>query len=405
VTNSSVNILKQAIADKGLSWSQFADYCGIIYGELLGWLMRTYLPDQQTVRLVSNAANLDEPDILARVEKDRQTILAWAKKIVLQAGIDDVRTIRQIPGGRNFVFAVNEEWILKVACDELGEDQQLLREQAIYEFLARHREIPAAEFGGAGSEPTLWLVIRKVDGLPLEQLWTNITHEAIHEVSPVLSPDRSGQALRSITKHQRSEQRHDVCFQLGQLMAHLHALPCEELRGNQHIFFYTSTTWSKLVLEGISNVLRALRESARYSQSQMKELEEFIVAHESVLDFDFRPALLFGDYYDMHICLVQHQDGYYISGMFDFGEVMVGEPSWEFVYVNNSFLHQSPDYIAAFRKGYETMLPFPILSLERLTLYTIWANRDIDVWHSDCESFGSSRSLVAAAQEYWRHWL
>jgi len=377
VTNFSLDILKQAIANKGLSWPQFADYCGIIYGELQSWLMRTYLPDQQTVQSVSRAANLDETEMLARVEEDRRAIFAWATNIVLRAGIGDVRTIRQIPGGRNFVFAVNEEWALKVACDELGEAQQLLRGQAIYKLLARHQEIPAAELVGAGSTPTLWLVTRKVDGLPLERLWANMTHE----------------------------QRHDVCFQVGQLMARLHALLCEELRSSQHIPFYTSTTWAKVVTDGVSEVLRSLCESARYSQSQMKELEKFIVAHEGVLDFDFRPALLFGDYYDMHVCLVQRQDGYYISGMFDFGEVMVGEPSWEFVDANYSFLHQSPDYIAAFRKGYETTLPFPMLSLERLTLYTIWANQNIDVWHSACESFGSSRSLVAAAQEYWRHWL
>jgi len=375
--SSSVDILKQTIADKGLSWSQFADYCGIIYGELQSWLMRTYLPDQQTVQSVSRAANLDETEMLARVEEDRRAIFAWATNIVLRAGIGDVRTIRQIPGGRNFVFAVNEEWALKVACDELGEAQQLLREQAIHELLARHQEIPAAELVGAGSTPTLWLLTRKVNGLPLERLWANMTHE----------------------------QRRDVCFQVGQLMARLHALPCEELRSSQHIPFYTSTTWAKVVTEGVSEVLCSLRESAQYSESQMKELERFIVAHENALNFDFRPALLFGDHYDMHVCFIRRQSGYSIAGMFDFGEVMVGEPSWEFAYANCWFLHQSPEYIAAFRKGYETILPFPMLSLERLTLYTIWADQGIDVWRSGRGPFSASTSLVTEAQEYWRHWL
>lgn len=291
--------------------------------------------------------------------------------------IGDVRTIRQILGGRNFVFAVNEEWILKVACDELGERQQLLREQAIYQLLAHHREIPVAELVEAGSSPTLWLMMRKVDGLSLECLWKNMTRE----------------------------QKCDVCFQVGQLMARLHALPCEELSDNQYIPFYISTTWAKVVTESVSGVLCSLRESIRYSETQIKELERYIVAHESALDFDFQPALLFGDHYDMHVCFMRRQGGYFITGMFDFGECMVGEQSWDFVYANYSLLYQSPDYIAAFRKGYETTLPFPMLSLEQLTLYTIWANQAIDVWREDRESFDVSTSLVLAAQEYWRHWL
>ncbi len=377
MANSSVDILKQIMVDKGLSWPQFADYCGIIYGKLLGWLTRTYLPDQQTVRSVSSAVNFDETDMLARVAEDRRAVFAWATNIVSETGIGDVRTIRQMPGGRNFVFAVNEEWVLKVACDELGEAEQLLREQAISEFLARHQEIPAPELVGTGNAPTLWLLTHKVNGLPLERLWTNMAHE----------------------------QKRDVCFQVGQLMASLHALPCEELCSLQHIPFYNSTTWAKIVTEGISEVLRSLHESAQYSEPQVKELERYIVAHENMLDFDFRPALLFGDHYDTHVCFVRHQGSYSIAGMFDFGSIIVGEPSWEFVYVNCSFLHQSPEYVAAFRKGYETTLPFPMLSLERLTLYTIWGNQGIDVWCADRESFDTSTSLVATVQEYWRHWL
>ena len=187
-------------------------------------------------------------------------------------------------------------------------------------------------------------------------------------------------------------------------MASLHTLPCEELRGNRYVCFYNSTTWGKLVTEGIWETLRLLHQSAKYHESQTKELEKYIVNHKSTLDFDFYPVLLFCEY-DIHICFMQRQSGYSIAGMFDFGSVMVGEPSWDFVFVNFSFLHQSPDYIAAFRKGYETMFTFPTLSLERLVLYTIWADQYIEVWHSDRESSGAPTSLVAGAHEYWRHWI
>ena len=309
--------------------------------------------------------------------KDRQAVFAWAIDIALQAGLSDVRTIRQIPGGRNFVFVVNGEWILKVACDELDEAQQLLREQAIYRLLAHHQEIPMAELAKSGSAPKPWLMIRKVDGQPLGDLWTDMTHE----------------------------QRCDACLQVGQLMARFHSLPFEELYHSPYIHSYANTTWAKVATEGTWEVVRLLCESVIYNKAQIEDLQRFIVAHESVLGLDFRPSLLFGDHYDMHVCFVRYQCAYSIAGIFDFGEVMVGEPSWDFVYANCSFLHRSSDYIASFRKGYETISHFPMLLLERLTLYTIWADKGIDVWHEYRESSIASKSLVASAQEYWRHWF
>ena len=374
---SSADILKQIIADEGLSWPQFAAHCGISYGQLLGWLTQTYLPDKQVVRCVVKNIDLDEADVLARVAKDRQAVLAWATNIMLQTGLSDVGTIKQIPGGRNFVFVVNGESVLKVACDELGEAQQLLREQAIYGLLAHNPGILAAELIEAGDVPRPWLMVRKVAGQPLEHLWANMTHK----------------------------QKRNSCLQVGQLMARLHCLPCEGLCYSSCIPFYNTAMWSKVATQGVWEIMRLLCESSTYSKSETEDLQRFIVAHEGVLDLAFRPSLLFGDHYDMHVCFVRLQDGYSIAGMFDFGEVMVGEPSWDFVYANCSFLHQSPDYITAFRKGYETMLSFPTLSLERLTLYTIWANKGIDIWHEYRESSNASRSLIAAAQKYWCHWL
>ncbi len=159
--DSSADILKQVIADKGLSWPQFAVHCGISYGQLLGWLTQTYLPDEQAVRCAAKAIDLDEADVLARVAKDRQAVLAWATNIVLQTGLSDVRTIKQIPGGRNFVFVVNEESVLKVACDELGEAQQLLREQAIHDLLAHNPGILAAELIEAGDVAEAEDLVRK----------------------------------------------------------------------------------------------------------------------------------------------------------------------------------------------------------------------------------------------------
>lgn len=375
--DSSADILKQVIADKGLSWSQFADLCGISYGQLLGWLTQTYLPDKQIVRCVAKAMDLDEANILAGVAKDRQAVLVWATDIVLQAGLSDVRTIKQLPGGRNFVFMVNGENVLKVACDELGEAQQLLREQATHGLLAHDPGIPAAELIKAGDLPRPWVMVRKVAGHPLTYLWAKMTHE----------------------------QKRNSCLQVGQLMARLHSLSPEGLRYSAHIPFYDTATWAKVATEEIRAAMRLLCKSSTYSKSEIEDLQRFIAAHENVLDLDFRPSLLFGDHYDMHVCFVQRQDGYTITGMFDFGEVMIGESSWDFVYANCSFLHQSSDYITAFRKGYEAILDFPTLSLERLTLYTIWANKGVGVWHKYRESSNASGSLVAAAQEYWRHWL
>ena len=62
--SSSADTLKQIIADKSLSWPQFAVYCGISYGQLLGWLTQTYLPDNQTVRRVAKVTDLDETDMI-----------------------------------------------------------------------------------------------------------------------------------------------------------------------------------------------------------------------------------------------------------------------------------------------------------------------------------------------------
>ena len=207
---SSADILKQIIADKGLSWPQFAAHCGISYIQLFRWLTRTYLPGKQVVRCVVKATDLDEADMLARVAKDRQAVLAWATNIVLQTGLRDVRTIKQIPGGRNFVFEVNGEWVLKVVCDELGEVQQLLREQAIRGLLAYNREIPAAELLETGDIPRPWLMTRKVAGRPLTYLWAKMTHE----------------------------QRCNACLQIGQLTGRLQSLPSESLRCSTHIPFY-----------------------------------------------------------------------------------------------------------------------------------------------------------------------
>ncbi len=375
--NSSVDVLKQAIADEGLSWPQFADYCGVNYSKLLGWLTRTYLPDKRTVQSVSRTIHLNETDMLALVDEDKRVILAWATEIAWQAGIDDVLTIRQIPGGRNFVFAVNDKWMLKVACDELGEAGQLLREQAIYDLLMCYQDIPVAELIGSGSTPVPWLIIRKINGLPLERLWTDISYE----------------------------QKCDMCFQIGQLVAHLHTLPYSKLLGNVHIPIYTSSTWAEFVIEGIWDVLHSLNESVRYGKSQVKELEKYVANHKSTLYSDFQPVLLFNEHYDMHVCFTQYRSGYSIAGMFDFGSVMVGEPSWDFVYANCSFLHRSPDYVTAFREGYETILSFPVFSLERLALYTVWANQGVNVWNEDCESFDAETSMVTVIQEYWYRWL
>jgi aminoglycoside phosphotransferase (APT) family kinase protein len=374
---SSADILKQIIANKGLSWPQFAAHCGISYGQLLGWLMRTYLPDKKAIRSVIRATNLNEADMLARVAKDRQAVLTWATNIALQAGLSEVRTIKQIPGGRNFVFEVNGEWVLKVVCDELGEVQQLLREQAIRGLLAHNRGIPAAELLETGDIPRPWLMTRKVAGRPLTYLWAKMTHE----------------------------QRCNACLQIGQLMGRLQSLPSESLRCSTHIPFYNNATWARIATEGIWEATHSLCESLASSKSGTEDLQRYIVAHESVLGLDFRPSLLFNENYDMHVCFVRRRDSYSISGMFDFGEVMVGEPSWDFVYANCLFLHQSPDYIIAFRKGYETILDFPALSLERLTLYTIWADRGISVWDGYLESPNASGSLLAVAQQYWSHWF
>jgi len=375
---SSVNILKQVIADKGFSWNEFAEYCGIGYKQLLDWLTCIYLPDMSTMRSVSQAIGLEEADIVVRVTEERQALYEWAKSIILQSDIGEVYSIRQIPGGRNFTFEVNGELILKVSCDELGESEQLIREKTIYELLlADHPEFPVAKLVSSGDFPTQWLIRHKINGLSLENLWSNMVHK----------------------------QKCEVCFLIGQLMARFHDLPCENLYSNQYIPIYSSMDWKDFITDGISKVLQLLYESVQYDEFQIKELENFVTDHESILNFDFRYALLFGDHYDTHVYLTKRQDNYYIVGMFDFGSVMVGDPSWDFVYANISFLHRSPDYIVAFRKGYETVLPFPILLLEKLTLYTMCADQGIDVWFANQSPPDNATSMLVSAQEYWHCWL
>jgi len=202
--------------------------------------------------------------------------------------------LRRSDQGENIIFFVDDSYVIKIYEPSRAGHS---REKAALEF-AHGRlgiETPAIVHSGE-VEGLAYLVMTRLTGVPMREVWASIgTQERIEIVS------RLGVALREM---------------------HSHPAPgCDSTLKRDWLGF----------MEGQARMAVERQRDCGANTEWLESLPTYIAARLSLLPVDAELVLLHGDVHPGNLLLTRADGHWRITGLFDFGDSLIGFHEYEFV--------------------------------------------------------------------------
>jgi hygromycin-B 7''-O-kinase len=263
------------------------------------------------------AVSLPEPGSFEQFEAFRTNPPLW-----LPAALDiarghslDCSDIHVFPNGSNLVVALGRKLILKIY-------PPLLRHQ----FVAELATLPLLE--GRLSVPTPKVVVEgERDGWPY-LVMTRMQGVTGEDAWPALPEDQKERVLR----------------QIGGLIAEAQRAPAGEL-------IELEPRWDRFWPKQIQGC-RARHERLGLPQRYLDGLDEYIRDAESLIPSEVSPVLLTGEYIPENFLLRESSEGWELSALIDFGDVMTGWGEYDLVGPSTFMAGGEPGRIKNLLRGY-----------------------------------------------------
>lgn len=224
---------------------------------------------------------------------------------------------RAFSDGTNLVAAVAGRIVVKIFPPFLR--HQWESERRFLQAVPCDRiRIPIPALLASGIRPDGWpyVIVSLLPGASLEAVWGTFSHF------------EKARALEAI----------------GTVMAEVHALPAGDLR-------QLPPEWNSFFAAQVAGC-RARHVRLGLPSKLLPELDDFIQATLPLLSTDFTPRILTGEYTPFNLMAQQGREGWVLSGMIDFGDVMVGPAEYDLLGPSVFLAEGDRDLVRALFRGY-----------------------------------------------------
>ncbi|GAC1350879.1 MAG: aminoglycoside 3'-phosphotransferase/choline kinase family protein [Ktedonobacteraceae bacterium] len=182
-----------------------------------------------------------------------------------------------------------------------------------------------------------YLVMSRVPGVYLSEVWDTLEQE---------------NQLRIVTE-------------LGEVVAHLHALPTKNLP-------LLEANWPEFVATRVKNCLQRHSEQG-VSDYWLQQIPKYLEYASPLYPPDFTPAIVSGDIHQHHLLAHQQEYGQWrLTGLFDFDDARIGFHEYDLAAAGLFMMADNPTLLRAFLLAYgyaETDIDEPLS--HRLMAYTL----------------------------------
>ncbi len=222
--------------------------------------------------------------------------------------------------GTNAVFIVDRRYVVKIYAPFCHGDFDL--ERVLYPAIAQCTHIPTPRLltQGVLSDEVDWpyIIISWLPGRP------------IREVRQHISPRRQAGLAHS----------------LGEMIAELHAVPLEQIKGSG----LQEQNWATWVQKRFARCVEDIRREGILPESVLAE----IPAALAQVSTDGEPLMLLnGDLTEDHLLLEEQEGGWRISGLIDLGDALIGCRAYEWTALWFGALNMNQDCFRSFMQGYD----------------------------------------------------
>lgn len=216
------------------------------------------------------------------------------------------------------VYGLGERAVLKLF--PAAEREHFDTERRALGFLHGKLPIATPDLLAHGEDgPWLWLLMSRIRGAPLADVWTQLDVAA----------------------------RERVMRQAGEALAALHALPLHGLPLDG--LNAAATPWAEFIADRHAHCVQRQRD-AGLAEPWLERIAHWLDAHPP--PFEGRVALLHTEVMREHLFAVQHDGSWQLSGLIDFEPSMLGPPAYEFASVGVFLSAGDPGLLAAVLQGY-----------------------------------------------------
>ncbi len=219
------------------------------------------------------------------------------------------------PNGSNLVAALDERLILKIFPPMLR--HQFESERASLRLLQGRLAVPTPEIVLQGERDGWpYLVITRLEGWMGDEVW------------PTLAEEEKERVLR----------------QVGGVIAEVQRIPPGEL-------LQLEPRWDRFIREQIEGC-RARHLRLGLSERYLEGLEEYLQDAGTLVPTKVDPVILTGEYIPENFLLRRDADGWRLSGLFDFGDVMTGWGEYDLLGPSTFMAGGMPRRVRSLLRGY-----------------------------------------------------
>ena len=156
-----------------------------------------------------------------------------------------------------------------------------------------------------------------------------------------------GVVMADVWASMTESERLRVSYQVGEVLARLHALPTTALAAHPEL----SDRWRQLVTRSIDECVTIHRGHGAPA-AWLAQLPAFFEAVPPLHPPDFAPVLLHGDLHSWHLLLAERDGRWSLDGLIDFDSALLGWREYEFAVAMLSFMARRPAVLAECVRGY-----------------------------------------------------
>lgn len=317
--------------------------------------------------------NLSPLDFDTRYRLESQAWLPAIVDLCHQHGLSSTNLIPFVDGS-NLIVSVADEFVIKVF-PPFHRNQWESEYRALRRFWTDDVLIPIPRLVQYGEREDRWtyVILSKLPGVTLESIWPELT------------------IAGKIACMER----------IGTIMARVHSVPVGEL-------YDLDPPWEPF-LHGQMSQCKARHERLKMPEWFLREVENYVATNHSLLPTE-APVILTGEYTPFNLLANQIDGQWQITGMIDFGDVMVGFREYDFLGACLFLGEGNASLIDALFRGYgyasprmDDMLRRRLLLLALLHRYSnLRAQIRIDNWLSRVNTLTDLERLIFACDNKGR---
>jgi len=309
--------------------------------------------------------DLDPIDFDRRYRHDASSWLEAVTELCLQHGRTPGAVV-PCAQGSNLIATVDDDWIVKIFPPFLVHQWECERRVLPRMFGALPVRTPKLHATGTRDDGWNFVILEKLHGTLLERCWAEL----------------------------RQPERASILEQIGATMAAAHRLPVGDLAS-------LPPRWDHFARDQIAGC-RARHERLGAPSWLLDGLEGFLDEHAAEAMRCEQPVILTGEYTPINLLAEKGSTGWHLSGMFDFGDAMIGPARYDWAGPAAFLCAGEPTAMRAFLAGVHGDLAWSEAGLRMSLLAILLLHRyaDLDAqlcvpgWRERCSSLEELAFLV-----------